>query len=95
MDDRLAELRELQDGITASRRDALIGREVTVLVDVPGEGRTFREAPEIDGIVTVPDTLEPGRFHTVRVIDAQGPDLVAEPVLEPTAAGPSSLGADS
>jgi len=95
MDDRLAELRELQDGITASRRDALIGREVTVLVDAPGEGRTFREAPEIDGIVTVPDTLEPGRFHTVRVIDAQGPDLVAEPVLEPTAAGPSSLGADS
>ena len=95
MDDRLAELRELQDDITASRRDALIGREVTVLVDAPGEGRTFREAPEIDGIVTVFDTLEPGRFHTVRVIDAQGPDLVAEPVLEPSAAGPSPRGADS
>ena len=31
--DRLAELRELQDGITAARRDVLIGTEVEVLVD--------------------------------------------------------------
>ena len=49
MADRLAELSELQDAITARRRDELIGTRVEVLVDAPGVGRTHREAPEIDG----------------------------------------------
>ena len=63
MDERLAELRELQDGITAARRDDLVGAEVEVLVDAPGRGRSHREAPEIDGIVVVPDvTSRSGTF---------------------------------
>jgi ribosomal protein S12 methylthiotransferase len=83
--ERLAELRELQDRITALRRDALIGRTIRVLVDEPGVGRSHREAPEIDGIVEVPDHLAVGELHDVVVVDALGPDLVAEPV--PVAAG--------
>ncbi|MEX2659485.1 MAG: 30S ribosomal protein S12 methylthiotransferase RimO [Acidimicrobiales bacterium] len=75
--ERHAELSELQDGITARRRDALVGREVEVLVDVSGVGRTHREAPEIDGIVHVPVDLEPGSFQTVTVTAALGPDLEA------------------
>jgi ribosomal protein S12 methylthiotransferase len=75
--ERLAELRERQDRITAARRDELVGREVQVLVDERGIGRTHREAPEIDGIVQVPEHLEPGTFATVRVVDALGPDLVS------------------
>jgi ribosomal protein S12 methylthiotransferase len=78
MDERLAELRELQDGITASRRDALIGTTIHVLVDEPGVGRSHREAPEIDGIVEVPADLAVGVLTDVRVVDALGPDLVAE-----------------
>lgn len=77
--DRLNELRELQDSITAARRDALVGSTITVLVDTPGRARSFREAPEIDGIIEVPDHLGPGEFHTVTVVDALGPDLVAKP----------------
>jgi ribosomal protein S12 methylthiotransferase len=80
MHERIAELRELQDGITAARSDARIGLECTVLVDEPGVARSTREAPEIDGVVSVPDTLAVGEFHTVRIVDALGPDLVAEPV---------------
>lgn len=78
MHDRLAELRELQDEITAARRDDLIGTEITVLVDEPGVARSFREAPEIDGIVEVPESLAVGEFHRVTVVSASGPDLVAE-----------------
>jgi len=74
---RLAELRELQDDITANRRDALIGHTVWGLVDAPGVGRTHREAPEIDGIVHVPDALVPGTFATLTVEAAEGPDVVA------------------
>ena len=75
--DRLAELGELQDAITASRRDLLVGRRVEVLVDEPGVGRTHREAPEIDGIVTVPRRLAPGTFAPVTVTAAMGCDLEA------------------
>jgi ribosomal protein S12 methylthiotransferase len=75
--ERLAELRELQDGITAARRDDLIGSRVEVLVDEPGTGRTHREAPEIDGVVLIPSTIPAGTFTQVTVTSALGPDLVA------------------
>jgi ribosomal protein S12 methylthiotransferase len=77
MDERLAELRELQDRITAAKRDELIDAKVEVLVDEPGVGRTHREAPEIDGIVTVPADLPVGSFATLTVTGALGPDLEA------------------
>ena len=76
--ERLAELSELQDSITARRRDDLIGREISVLIDEPGVGRSHREAPEIDGIVEVPETLAVGEFHTVTVRSALGPDITAD-----------------
>ena len=75
--ERLLELGEAQDRITAARRASLIGRTVDVLVDERGVGRTHREAPEIDGVVHVPDGLEPRTFATVTVRGAAGPDLSA------------------
>ncbi len=80
MNERLAELRELQDNITASRRDDLIGTTQTVLVDEPGIARSHREAPEIDGIVQVPESLVVGSLVEVSIVDAMGPDLVAQPI---------------
>jgi len=82
MNERLAELRELQDNITAERRDLLLGETIEVLVDEPGIARSFREAPEIDGVVQVPDHLEVGRFHTVVVEQVFGPDLIAVEVAK-------------
>jgi ribosomal protein S12 methylthiotransferase len=78
MNERIAELREMQDNITAVRRDALIGRTVEVLVDEVGIGRTHWEAPSIDGIVHVSRDLPVGEFAKVMIVDAMGPDLVAE-----------------
>jgi ribosomal protein S12 methylthiotransferase len=85
--ERLGELRGLQDDITAARRDSLIGTRVSVLVDAPGIGRSHREAPEIDGIVQVPDFLAVGGGYEVQVVDALGPDLVAD-VLTTADLGP-------
>jgi ribosomal protein S12 methylthiotransferase len=81
VDERLAELRERQDAITAARRDELVGSVVDVLVDEPGIARSHREAPEIDGIITVPRELEPGSMHRVRITGAEGPDSFAEPLV--------------
>ena len=91
MGDRLAELRELQDDITARRRDALIGSDVTVLIDEPGIARSHREAPEIDGIIHVPEHLAVGQFHQVRLTDAEGPDLRAAPITPDASVSASAL----
>ena len=88
---RLAEVGELQDTITARRRADLVGATVEVLVDGPGVGRSHREAPEIDGVIHVPATLEAGRFATVLITGAEGPDLEAE--LVPAAARIGDSGA--
>ena len=80
MDERLNELSELQDSITRSRRAALVGEQIEVLVDKPGEGRSYREAPEIDGVVKLPAGLEQGSFAHVLVNAAAGPDLEAEAI---------------
>lgn len=77
MNQRIAELRELQDSITAVRRDELIGTIAKVLVDEQGIARSHREAPSIDGIIHVDHLLATGTFHDVEIVDAMGPDLVA------------------
>jgi ribosomal protein S12 methylthiotransferase len=78
MNERLAELREMQDDITASRRDDMIGRTVRVLVDSVGVARSVREAPEIDGIIHIGHDVSVGQFTDVLIVDALGPDLVAD-----------------
>jgi len=75
--ERLLELSELQDRITAVRRSDLVGDVVEVLVDERGVGRSHREAPEIDGIISVPDELPVGMFAKVTITGAAGPDLEA------------------
>ncbi|MDQ2650198.1 MAG: 30S ribosomal protein S12 methylthiotransferase RimO [Actinomycetota bacterium] len=92
MDERLGELRALQDDITARRRDDLIGTQVDVLVDAPGVARSHREAPEIDGVITVPDHLPVGELVRVEITGAAGPDCEAVPANEPVGvpAGSSS-----
>ena len=76
--ERMAELTEMQDRITARKRDALIGSTVEVLVDHVGVARSVREAPEIDGVIHVPNSLQPGTFATVKIVGAIGPDCTAE-----------------
>ncbi len=78
--DRLAELTQLQDDITAARRRSLVGSVLEVLVDEEGVARSHREAPEIDGVIEVPHALPVGQFAKVRVTAAFGPDLTAEAV---------------
>ena len=59
------------------KTDALIAQDIEVLIDEVGFSSSFREAPEIDGIIRVPELLVPGQFATVKVIEATGTDLVA------------------
>ena len=77
MNERLLELRELQESITVAARDDLVGSGVRVLVDAPGIARSYREAPEIDGIIHVDPALVPGGFHDVSITGSLGTELIA------------------
>lgn len=77
--ERLRECAELQDAVTARRRDALVGCRSQVLVDAPGVGRSVHEAPEIDGVVRVPRQLPVGAFVDVVLTASEGIDLVGVP----------------
>lgn len=86
--ERMRECSELQDAITARRRRGLVGTSCEVLVDAPGTARSYREAPEIDGVVKVPGTLPVGWLGEVQLLDAVGPDLEGAPVAELVGGGP-------
>ena len=77
--ERMTELREACDEISERRRRSLVGSRTTVLVDRPGRARSHREAPEIDGLVEVPDDLTPGCFADVEITGSAGVDLMARP----------------
>jgi ribosomal protein S12 methylthiotransferase len=75
--ERLREVSELQDTITARRRDALVGMRQQLLIDAPGVARSVRECPEIDGIVMVDRSLEVGTLVDCEIVASHGTDLEA------------------
>lgn len=81
--ERLAEVSQRCDEITALGRDRLVGQRLEVLVDSPGVARSWREAPEIDGVVLVDDDIAVGSMVTVEVTASLGTDLAATVVGEP------------
>ena len=85
--ERLRECEAVQEPITRTARDALVGAEIDVLVDAVTDeglvGRTHREAPEIDGVVHLEaDFARPGAIVRAHVTEAIGPDLVAKVGLQ-------------
>jgi ribosomal protein S12 methylthiotransferase len=82
--ERRNELLAVQEAIAAAKSRALVGRTLEVLVDGPSEEADFRWegrheglAPEIDGVVYVPEgTLKAGEFVRVHITDATIYDLV-------------------
>ena len=86
-EERKRRLMEFQEDISTQRLEAKIGREIVVLVDDIDEEegaicRSEGDAPEIDGLVIVPEgqDMEVGKFYQVRVTDCTVHDLYAEPI---------------
>ncbi|MGL1834558.1 30S ribosomal protein S12 methylthiotransferase RimO [Rhodocyclaceae bacterium SMB388] len=85
-EERRMRLMAFQEDISTQRLERWIDREMTVLVDdVDEEGalaRSCADAPEIDGLVVIPngEHLEVGEFARVRITDCDVHDLYAEPL---------------
>ena len=85
-EERRLRLMELQEDISTQRLERRIGREIEVLVEEADEegavARSQADAPEIDGLVHIPngEHLEVGEFARVLVTDCDVHDLYAEAV---------------
>lgn len=83
-EERRVRLLQWQEDISTQRLERWIGRRITVLVEeVDEEGalaRSSADAPEIDGLVIIPngEDLQPGEFAEVLVTDCDVHDLYAE-----------------
>ena len=77
VEERLRHLQALQEDITADANAVTVGDVVTVLIDQVEDGvpvgRSHREAPEIDGMITL-DSGRPGELVQARVTGAFGSD---------------------
>ncbi len=81
--ERRARLMELQQQISLEKHQQLVGRTLDVLIEGrSGQlsmGRSYRDAPEIDGLVLVTGELEIGAIGPVRIDGALPYDLTGRP----------------
>jgi ribosomal protein S12 methylthiotransferase len=92
--ERYERLMELQQGISLAKNQALVGKTLDILVEGHGVsedeggqptgdtitlGRSYRDAPEIDGYVLVEGELPVGQIVPVRITGATTYDLIATP----------------
>ena len=91
MERRYRRLMSVQSRISAEINAAQVGRELPVLVEsMAGQtaedgspifvGRSYRDAPEVDGFVFCDGVARPGSMPVVRITGALDHDLLAEPV---------------
>jgi ribosomal protein S12 methylthiotransferase len=90
-EERLLRLMGIQQDISLEKNQAFIGKTLDVLIEGQGDGisvgRSYRDAPEIDGMVIVEGEIPIGEIAPVRItgalpydltgtVDIQGPHLV-------------------
>ena len=84
---RRSELLSTQQQISLERNQAQVGRILPILVEGFGDGisigRSYRDAPEIDGLVIVPGELPVGEIVPVRIDGAMVYDLTASIEIQP------------
>ena len=92
-EERRARFMAVAEAVSAEKLRLRIGSTMQVLVDSApalgrkgGLGRSYADAPEIDGLVRllapekISKTMKAGEFTRARIVDTQGHDLVAVPV---------------
>jgi ribosomal protein S12 methylthiotransferase len=81
-------LMTMQEDISLGRQALFVGHEFDVVIDSAArdgvaEGRSFREAPEVDGVIEIRDAreeLRPGDRIKALVTDAFEHDMAAREV---------------
>ena len=92
-EERRARFMEVAEAVSSAKLSRRVGATMQVLIDSApalgrkgGVGRSYADAPEIDGVVKLlaPEkaskTLKVGEFTKARIVAAQGHDLIAQPI---------------
>jgi ribosomal protein S12 methylthiotransferase len=94
-EDRRTRVMAAQQHISLARNQMQVGRTLDVLVEAHGEmtgraekrskipvslARSYRDAPEVDGLVVFPDRLAVGQMARVKVTGAMAYDLMGEKI---------------
>jgi 2-methylthioadenine synthetase len=75
-----------QQQISLAKNQRLVGQTLTALIEGHDAqqgisvGRTYRDAPEVDGLVLIEETLPVGQMLPVRINSALAYDLIGAPV---------------
>jgi len=81
-EERYQRLMELQQGISLAKNQQMIGSTLDVLIEGSGDGlsvgRSYRDAPEVDGLVIVQEELSVGEMVPVLITGAMEYDLIGE-----------------
>lgn len=81
-EERRERLMALQQPISLAHNQALVGQVLDVLIEGQGDGmsvgRSYRDAPEIDGLVLVQEELPVGQIVPVRIAVALEYDLIGQ-----------------
>ena len=78
--ERAAELVEVQSRVIDKINKRLLGTTLEAIADGPDFGRTYKDAPDIDGKVTFTKPVKVGSIFKARVVDAEGYERVLEPI---------------
>jgi ribosomal protein S12 methylthiotransferase len=92
-EERRARFMEVAEAVSSAKLARRVGATMQVLIDSApalgrkgGVGRSYADAPEIDGVVKLlpPEkaskTLKVGEFTRARIVGTQGHDLIAQPI---------------
>ena len=83
-EERQAHLMEIQQGISLIKNQTFVGSTMDVLIEGLGSGlsvgRSYRDGPEIDGLVLVNAELQVGEMAQVRIEQALEYDLIGDVV---------------
>lgn len=84
--ERYERFMEIQQGVSLQVNQSYVGRTLDVLIegynDGVSVGRSYRDAPEIDGMVFVEDELKVGEIVPVRITGAMVYDLAGVPAQQ-------------
>jgi len=76
-----------QQAISLALNESFIGQDLQVLLEGSGDGvtigRSYRDAPEIDGLILIPHALDSHRFVTVKITEATPYDLIGQVISAP------------
>ncbi len=79
--ERARELEEVQSRVIDKINKRLLGTTLEAISDGPDFGRTYKDAPDIDGKVTFTKPVKPGSLFKARVVAAAGYERELEPLI--------------